>query len=310
MSTDTSCKPASAGQQPGRSGRRACPVVRHAWLRHGWKFACSCCAVAATAAKAAAKAAPCAPLNTLHAGDRALSFSQPASFPLHYPSRIALVGLCAVAAVLLMDTANTYLYFSEWGVLPCPSVECMPAPRSTRLRSHALPYMPCLHATPYPTLLACHVVLPLLACLLAVADHAVSPACAGHTSCRHRLTSPPPSLSIPLSELCFPLPIRDYVPGLLGTMGRPHQQTSLPALPAPASHSADDVPGLSGTMAARTKTTVAGAIVSAAADLLLMLLIGAPVARLAAGPGMLCVSLAWEVWYGATLCRQGLSHGG
>lgn len=33
--------------------------------------------------------------------------------PPHRPSRIALVGLCAVASVLLMSTANTYLMFSE-----------------------------------------------------------------------------------------------------------------------------------------------------------------------------------------------------
>ena len=57
----------------------------------------------------------CSLLSALHARNRAPSLGQPASFPshLHNPSRIALVGLCAVAAVVLMDTANTYLYFSK-----------------------------------------------------------------------------------------------------------------------------------------------------------------------------------------------------
>lgn len=55
------------------------------------------------------------PARCLHARNKGLSLDQPASFPshLHHSSRISLVGLCAVAAVLLMDTANTYLYFSK-----------------------------------------------------------------------------------------------------------------------------------------------------------------------------------------------------
>lgn len=47
-----------------------------------------------------------------------------------------------------------------------------------------------------------------------------------------------------------------------------------PSHPPPLTHLTDYIPGLTGTMATRTRVTVAGAIVSAVADLLLMLLIG------------------------------------
>ena len=47
-----------------------------------------------------------------------------------------------------------------------------------------------------------------------------------------------------------------------------------PSHPPPLTHLADYIPGLTGTMATRTRVTVAGAIVSAVADLLLMMLIG------------------------------------
>ena len=46
-------------------------------------------------------------------------------------------------------------------------------------------------------------------------------------------------------------------------------------LPSPSDPPADNVPGLTSTMAASTKVTVAGAVVSAVADLLLMMLLGA-----------------------------------